>query len=72
MKPMWDGKYSGEGARLTPSQKREVRKTLDKVYGRPPHNVPSNLCYGDGYVVRSLEKKYGMSEEQLKKEIGYR
>ena len=40
---------------------------LAMLKGDPPYNIPSNICYGDGYYAASLERRYGMSIEELER-----
>lgn len=46
----------------------EDLKMLD---GLPPYDGGGNICKGDGYFAKSLEKKYHMSVEQLRKVTEY-
>lgn len=46
---------------------KNLKDDLDKLDGNPPHNKPSNPCINDGYYARSLEEKYGMTIEDMRK-----
>lgn len=50
---------------LTEAQLRKLRNDLDMLLGRPPHNVPSNHCYGDGYFANAMEREYGYPINEL-------
>ena len=43
----------------------ELEEMLKKLYGLPPYNIWTNICYGDGYFAKSIEKKF--SKEEIKK-----
>lgn len=51
--------------RISAEQLRQARETardeLAMLDGMPPHNVPWNICYGDGYFASSLLRKYKVS-----------
>tara|TARA_Y100001951_G_C11202785_1_gene218154 strand:+ start:616 stop:777 length:162 start_codon:yes stop_codon:yes gene_type:complete len=47
-------------------KKKEARKDLNKLYGRPPYNTWSNIVAHDGIFAAHLEKKYGMTIKELK------
>lgn len=42
----------------------ELEEMLKKLYGLPPYNTWTNICYGDGYFAKSIEKKF--SKEEIK------
>mgnify|MGYP005870276485 CR=1 FL=1 len=54
---------------LTTEWKRRARDDLKRLYGRPPHNDPGNLCRNDAYFARSLVFKYGTSLSELEKAV---
>ena len=43
----------------------ELEEMLKKLYGLPPYNTWTNICYGDGYFAKSIEDKF--SKEEIKK-----
>ena len=45
---------------------------LKMLFGLPPHNHPSNICYNDGYFANSLVEKYQMSIKELSEKTGIR
>ncbi len=47
----------------------EITDDLKKLDGKPPYNGGSNICRDDTYFALSLEKKYGSSILELRKEI---
>lgn len=47
----------------------EVRRDLAKLDGDPPYDTPSNIVRSDPYFARSLEKKYGMDIQELRKAV---
>ena len=49
----------------------EALDDLRKLQGLPPYDGDGNICRGDGYFARSLEKKYGMDLEALKRAVGF-
>lgn len=58
--------------KLTDQQKKEARDEIRMLEGLPPHNTPSNICFGDGYFAKSLIHKYGMSIRELKTAVDMR
>ncbi len=48
----------------------KAKDDLKTLFGLPPHNHPSNICYNDGYYANDLVKKYGMSIKELSKVTG--
>ena len=52
-------------------QKAEAFDGLLKYLGLPPYDGAGNPCCEDGYFAASLERRYGMSLEELDKEIGF-
>ena len=55
---------------MNDKEKEKARDKIRMLEGRPPHNSPSNPCYGDGYFATSIERDYGMSISDLKKKVG--
>lgn len=49
--------------------KSEAIDDLKKLDGDPPYDTPSNISRNDAYFGKSLEKKYGMPLEELRKEV---
>ena len=48
----------------------ELEEMLKKLYGLPPYNNCSNICYGDGYFAKSIEDKFSEQEiKQAKKKL---
>lgn len=48
----------------------KLEEMLKKLYGLPPYNNWSNICYGDGYFAKSIEDKFSKEEiKQAKKEV---
>lgn len=45
---------------MTREEEAELRDMVAMFNGDPPYNVPSNPCVGDGYFLRSIEKKFGI------------
>lgn len=43
----------------------ELEEMLRKLYGLPPYDNWSNICYGDGYFAKSIQEKF--SEEDIKR-----
>ena len=43
----------------------KLEEILKKLYGLPPYNTWTNICYGDGYFAKSIEDKF--SKEEIKK-----
>ena len=52
-------------------RKDKIRDCLDMFHGRGKYNTPGNPCWADGYYAKSLEKRFGKSIDDLKKEVGY-
>lgn len=50
--------------------KAQAREDLQKLWGLPPHNIPSNHCWGDGYFAASIRTKYGVEIQELAKLVG--
>ncbi len=48
--------------------KAELHDDLAKLMGWAPHNKPNNILYGDYVYAHSLEKKYGKTIDELRKE----
>ena len=44
---------------------KELEEMLKKLYGLPPYDNFSNICYGDGYFAKSIEDKF--SKEEIKR-----
>jgi hypothetical protein len=51
-------------------RKDKIRDALDAFYGRGKYDKLA-YTYADGYYALSLEKRFGKSIEELKKEVGY-
>jgi len=47
----------------------QMQKDVDMLDGKPPYNTPSNIYWHDGYYDLSLEKKYGMKIEDMRRII---
>jgi len=48
-----------------------LRGDLRKLHGLPPHNNPSNICYGDGYFSKDIRSRYSKAEiAEAEKELG--
>ena len=48
----------------------ELEEMLKKLYGLPPYDNWSNLCYGDGHFAKSIEDKFSKEEiKQAKKKL---
>jgi hypothetical protein len=63
--------HGGEGGLLRSIVNRlQAQDSLNKLYGHGQYGK-GNLCYGDGYYAKSLERRYGMSIDDLIKAIGY-
>lgn len=54
---------------LDQTTKKQAREELRMLRGEAPHNIPSNICFGDGYFAASIERKYGMSIAELDKAL---
>ena len=50
--------------------KEKAIDDLKQFFGLPPHNVPSNINWGDGYFANAIEKEYGMNWGDLAKLLG--
>lgn len=49
----------------------ELEEMLKKLYGLPPYNTWTNLCYGDGYFAKSIQEKFSQDEiNKAKKKLG--
>jgi hypothetical protein len=48
----------------------KAKDDLKKLYGHPPYNTWTNICYGDAYFARAIEKEHGKSCEELQKITG--
>jgi hypothetical protein len=46
---------------------KQLCDDLNKLDGKPPYNEPSNICWGDAYFAKSLEKKYNKPLDELYK-----
>lgn len=44
---------------------------LKILRGIPPHDSWSNICYGDGYYAKSIEREFGMPLEELAEVSGF-
>lgn len=44
-----------------------LESLTDELQGHPPYDNFSNICMGDGYFAKSLERKYGLSIGELTK-----
>lgn len=50
----------------------ELEEMLKKLYGLPPYDNWSNICYGDGYFAKSIEDKFSKEEiKQAKKKLKF-
>lgn len=48
----------------------ELEEMLKKLYGLPPYDNWSNICYGDGYFAKSIKDKFSEQEiKQAKKKL---
>lgn len=56
--------------KLTPEEKIRATDDLKKLLGLSPYDTMDNPCYGDGYFAKSLEERYGVTIDELKKETG--
>lgn len=45
-----------------------LREKLAMLDGDPPYDTGSNICYGDGYFAKSIEREFGASLEELRKQ----
>lgn len=45
-------------------------RDMKMLRGYPPYDDYSNICYGDGYFVKSLEQRYGMPIRELEQATG--
>ncbi len=49
---------------------KELEEMLKKLYGLPPHDNWSNICYGDGHFAKSIEDRFSEQEiKQTKKKL---
>lgn len=44
------------------AQKREAKEQIAMLRGLPPHNVPSNINYGDAYFANSIKRRFNCSD----------
>jgi hypothetical protein len=51
--------------------KEKAIKDLKMFEGLPPYDDGGNICRGDGYFAKDIERRYGMTIEQLWKETGF-
>lgn len=59
-----------DAPKLNPFVRERAKDDLKKLLFLPPYNEMTNICAGDGIFARSLEEKYGLSIDELKKECG--
>ena len=64
------GKYFEE-KNPSASRRDKIVDDLKMLRGLPPYDTGSNICRGDGYFARSLEKKYGKTIEELAREVNF-
>lgn len=57
--------------KLSEKDAARALNSLKILRGDPPHNVGSNICYGDGYYSASLVREYGMELKELADACGY-
>ena len=44
---------------------------LKMFYGLPPHNTPTNVCWGDNYFAKSISEQWTQKEiADTKKRLG--
>nr|DAD77459.1 MAG TPA: hypothetical protein [Podoviridae sp. ctaNW81] len=49
----------------------ELEEMLKKLYGLPPYNTWTNICYGDGHFAKSIQEKFSQDEiDKAKKKLG--
>ena len=48
----------------------KAKESLEILFGVPPHNIPSNICWNDAYFAKDIERKFGKSIEELCKLTG--
>lgn len=48
----------------------KATEDLKKLYGHPPYNTWTNICYGDGYFAMAIEKEHGKTCEELQRITG--
>lgn len=47
-----------------------LEDALKKLYGLPPYNTSTNICYGDPFFARDIESKFSRKEiEKAKKKL---
>ncbi len=60
---------------LSEFDKTKALDDLKKLGGIPPYDDGGNICYGDAYFYRSIEKEFcephGITFEELKRLTGY-
>jgi hypothetical protein len=53
------------------SNYEKLKDNLKKLYGLPPYNTPTNICYGDGYFAASIERDFAKEDiSKAEKELG--
>lgn len=52
-------------AELNHPKAKEIHDTVAKLQGWPPHDGWGNICYGDGYYAKSLEREFGLPTSKL-------
>jgi len=57
---------------LTKKQLKTALDDLKRLYGIPPYDTMSNICYSDGYFANSLVHIYGMPLAELEKVTGFK
>lgn len=57
-------------SKLTGSKLSWARKEVKTYYGLHPYNQSSNICRGDAVYAQSITNKYGMTPEEIAKDIG--
>ena len=55
--------------KLNKTNIKTAKDMLAQLNGDHPYNRPDNICYGDGYFRKSIEKKFGMPIDELEKAI---
>jgi hypothetical protein len=50
--------------------KSKARDMLARLDGAAPYNEPSNTSWGDGYYARSIERKFQMPLDEIRKLVG--
>lgn len=45
----------------------DLEELLKKLYGLPPYNTPTNVCWGDPFFAKDIESNFSRKEIEKQK-----